>query len=43
MDMPFPPLNLKYKPRFPKDYSPGIGVVGCGGIVAARRHFEIKT
>ncbi len=31
--MTTPSLNLDYKPRFPKDYSPGIGVVGCGGIV----------
>jgi predicted dehydrogenase len=25
--------SLDYKPSFPEDYRPGIGVVGCGGIV----------
>jgi len=33
--MPPPPIDLDYKPRFPKNYKPGIGVVGCGGIVKA--------
>ncbi len=26
-------LSVDYKPRFPADYSPGIGIIGCGGIV----------
>lgn len=25
--------SLDYKPRFPADYRPGIGIIGCGGIV----------
>ena len=25
--------DLDYKPSFPEDYRPGIGIVGCGGIV----------
>ena len=25
--------ELDYKPSFPEDYRPGIGIVGCGGIV----------
>lgn len=25
--------DLRYKPSFPHDYRPGIGIVGCGGIV----------
>jgi predicted dehydrogenase len=24
---------LAYQPRFPEDYGPGVGVIGCGGIV----------
>ena len=27
------PLHLDYKPRFPEGYRPGIGIIGCGGIV----------
>ncbi len=27
-----PAPNLEYKPRFPENYSPGIGLIGCGGI-----------
>jgi predicted dehydrogenase len=27
------PARLDYKPRFPSDYRPGIGIIGCGGIV----------
>ena len=26
-------LKVDYKPRFPDAYSPGIGIIGCGGIV----------
>ena len=26
-------MTLDYKPRFPDDYRPGIGIIGCGGIV----------
>jgi len=26
-------MNLDYRPSFPEDYRPGIGIVGCGGIV----------
>jgi predicted dehydrogenase len=26
-------LSLAYQPRFPRDYRPGIGIIGCGGIV----------
>jgi hypothetical protein len=29
--MPGP--ELAYRPSFPPDYRPGIGIVGCGGIV----------
>ena len=25
--------DLDYKPSFPESYRPGIGIVGCGGIV----------
>ena len=25
--------DLQYKPSFPESYCPGIGIVGCGGIV----------
>lgn len=25
--------ELDYRPSFPEDYRPGIGIVGCGGIV----------
>ena len=25
--------DIDYKPSFPEDYRPGIGIVGCGGIV----------
>jgi len=25
--------DLSYRPSFPEDYRPGIGIVGCGGIV----------
>lgn len=27
------PVQLDYQPRFPADYSPGIGIIGCGNIV----------
>jgi predicted dehydrogenase len=27
------PAQLDYKPRFPAEYRPGIGIIGCGGIV----------
>jgi predicted dehydrogenase len=27
--------SLDYKPRFPESYRPGIGIIGCGGIVRA--------
>ena len=27
------PLDLDYKPRFPADYRPGVGIIGCGNIV----------
>jgi predicted dehydrogenase len=27
------PASLAYAPRFPEGYRPGIGVIGCGGIV----------
>ncbi len=27
------PSSLDYQPRFPADYRPGIGIIGCGGIV----------
>jgi len=27
------PVQLDYKPRFPADYRPGIGIIGCGNIV----------
>jgi predicted dehydrogenase len=27
------PTDIEHKPRFPKDYNPGIGVVGCGAVV----------
>jgi predicted dehydrogenase len=27
------PPELAYRPAFPPDYRPGIGIVGCGGIV----------
>jgi predicted dehydrogenase len=26
-------VKVEFEPRFPKDYSPGIGILGCGGIV----------
>jgi len=26
-------LELPYRPSFPEDYRPGIGIVGCGGVV----------
>jgi predicted dehydrogenase len=26
-------VPVDYKPRFPADYRPGIGIIGCGGIV----------
>ncbi len=26
-------FQVDYKPSFPADYSPGIGIIGCGGIV----------
>jgi predicted dehydrogenase len=26
-------LSLPYQPRFPTDYRPGVGIIGCGGIV----------
>ena len=26
-------LNVDYRPRLPADYRPGIGIIGCGGIV----------
>jgi predicted dehydrogenase len=25
--------DIRYKPSFPKDYRPGLGIVGCGRIV----------
>ena len=25
--------EVNFAPRFPKDYNPGIGIIGCGGIV----------
>jgi predicted dehydrogenase len=25
--------DIRYKPSFPPDYRPGIGIVGCGGVV----------
>jgi predicted dehydrogenase len=25
--------DIRYRPSFPQDYRPGIGIVGCGGIV----------
>jgi predicted dehydrogenase len=28
-------VELDYKPSFPEEYRPGIGIVGCGGIVRA--------
>ena len=27
------PVKVDFEPRFPKDYHPGIGILGCGGIV----------
>lgn len=27
------PAHLDYQPRFPDGYRPGIGIIGCGGIV----------
>ena len=26
------PMQLDYKPRFPENYKPGIGIIGCGAI-----------
>ncbi len=26
-------MKVEYEPRFPADYHPGIGIIGCGGIV----------
>ncbi len=26
-------LTFAYQPRYPEDYRPGIGIIGCGGIV----------
>jgi predicted dehydrogenase len=26
-------MNLDYRPSFPEDHRPGIGIVGCGGVV----------
>lgn len=31
--MGYQPDPVDYKPRFPTDYKPGIGIIGCGGIV----------
>lgn len=28
-------LDLDYQPRYPANYNPGIGIIGCGGIVKA--------
>jgi hypothetical protein len=31
--MGYQPGPVDYKPRFPADYKPGVGIIGCGGIV----------
>ncbi len=35
---PFSNLDLPYRPRDPKAYRPGIGLIGCGGI--SRHHLQ---
>jgi predicted dehydrogenase len=31
--LPLPSPTLDYRPSFPADYRPGVGIIGCGGIV----------